>query len=198
MSSILCMQLLHWICVYCGCASNLNCETSQSDIYLTAKTAGEAEEDTGAPRPVPAFVFLFFFFVLLWECESGTSGTANGTFGSNPDMALVAFLSRRSPGHGGLLLTPLPERWGGGASGVPHTFKGILVVNILSRLLICHAWHWKPLKTSYTVGWFHLTNCASPNVLTNLWVLFKLFSLFSFFFSCFEEWAGEGWGWKFY
>lgn len=77
MSSILCMQLLHWICVYCGCVSILNCETSQSDLYLTAKTAGEAEEETGAlsfktrrmdsPRPVPAFAFFGFGSVTAGE-----------------------------------------------------------------------------------------------------------------------------------
>lgn len=41
------IQLLHWIWVYCGCVSIINCKTSQSKIYLTAKTAGEAEEDMG-------------------------------------------------------------------------------------------------------------------------------------------------------
>lgn len=45
--SILCLQLLHWIWVYCGCVSNINCKTSQSKIYLTAKIVGEAEEDMG-------------------------------------------------------------------------------------------------------------------------------------------------------
>lgn len=90
------MQLLHWICVYCGCVSILNCKTSQSEIYLTAKTVGEAEEDTGAlsfktrrmdsPRAGAClcFYFIFIFFSLLWECESRTTGTADGTFGSIP------------------------------------------------------------------------------------------------------------------
>lgn len=88
MSSILCMQLLHWICVYCGCVSIRNCESSQSEIYLTAKTVGEAREDTGAlsfktRRMDPAsagalpLLFSFFFFPFsfsLWDCESRTTG----------------------------------------------------------------------------------------------------------------------------
>lgn len=83
MSSILCMQLLHWICVYCGCVSILNCKTSQSEIYLTAKTVGEAEEDTEAlsfktrrmdsPRTVPAFAFFFFCFGSVRAGQPGRS-----------------------------------------------------------------------------------------------------------------------------
>lgn len=138
MSSILCMQLLHWICVYCGCVSILNCETSQSDIYLTAKTAGEAEEDTGAlsfktrrmdsPRPVPAFAFFW-----LWECDSRTTGTADGTFGSIPTRCRLISGQRRSPGPRRTFAngTSAHARGGRGDSGAPHTFKGILVVNIL-------------------------------------------------------------------
>ena len=40
-------------------------------------------------------------------------------------------------------------------------FKGILVVNIASDVLLYPTW--KPLKTSYTVVWFHFEkrNCAS-------------------------------------
>lgn len=44
--------------------SIINCETSQSKIYLTTKTAGEAEEDMEAlsfKRMMDGWIFFFFF-----------------------------------------------------------------------------------------------------------------------------------------
>lgn len=83
------------------------------------------------------------------------------------------------------------EQLAGEETGVPYTLKGILVINIALNVLLCPTW--KPLKTSYTVVWFHLKNCASQNVLRNLSSAFKLFLSFrredcqSSFVSCWTQ-----------
>lgn len=121
--SILCLQLLHWIWVYCGCVSNINCKTSQSKIYLTAKIVGEAEEDMGVLsfkrwwmdfwRSISAFAL---------EERSRTTGTADGNrkslsiwycFHSCKDIAGLAWTYAMS-----LLWSACSWR----DSGVPYTF----------------------------------------------------------------------------
>lgn len=127
------MQLLHWICVYCGCVSIRNCESSQSEIYLTAKTVGEAREDTGAlsfktRRMDPAsslalpLLFSFFFFLFLFRFGTVRAGQPvdgrRGQFGSVPTRRRWLSCGDARRGCGGLALKrhlhPLRRVVGGG------------------------------------------------------------------------------------
>lgn len=58
--------------------SIINYKSSQSEIYLTAKTVGDPEEDTGARLKVDGWIFVG----LLLEYKSVTTGTAGGNLES--------------------------------------------------------------------------------------------------------------------
>ena len=64
--------------------SIINCKTSQSEIYLTAKTAGEAEEDRGSAlvsEMMDGFSSVNVYFLFL-DYKSRTTGTADGNLKS--------------------------------------------------------------------------------------------------------------------
>lgn len=144
------MQLLHWIWVYCGCVSIIPCKTSQSKIYLTAKTAGETEEDMGVLSFLKWWMDSCRPFVCFCVRSEAAGRPGQLMEISNPSLHDIASFPLRTL-----------QDWCGlnsivirGDSGVPYTFKGILVIYIAFNVLLCPTR--KPLKISYTVVWFHL------------------------------------------
>lgn len=117
--------------------SIINCKTSQSKTYLTAKTVGVAEEDMEALSIQGCWMdifILFFFFVLLTR----TSETVDGRLESCLKEVLLPLL------HGHYetetrAMSPCCPATRRRDSGVPYTFKGILVhqYTVALNVLLC-------------------------------------------------------------